>query len=186
MEINVSKLQTEISNYNNKVKRYEECMQNLYNVLSQASSYWKDGKTNSFFNNLEIEKRDVVEMVHSLRQLSALYNYIIEKYEKFGRKIKYDLEYRNEINTSFDKLEFKLNGIISQYNKIDLSFDPSEKNLILNEKQKIISIKNNLENLRVEVKKIFDEFEEIEREVNYKISEINIKVIKESNIEDYI
>lgn len=186
MEINISKLQSEISNYNNKVKQYEECMRNLYNVLSQSSLYWKDGKTNAFFDNLHSEKQDITEIITNLNQISNVYSLILEKYEKFGEKLQYDLNYRNVINVSFDKLIFGLNNLIKRYNELDLSFNPSERHLIFTEKNKIVSIKNNIEDLKEKVSKVYDEFEEIEREVNHKISEINIKVLKESNVEDYI
>lgn len=186
MEINISRLQTEISNYNNKVQKYEDCMQNLYNVFSQSSFCWQDAKSNTFSDNLHLEKRDVTEIINNLNQVGNIYKYVLEKYEKFGKKIKYDLSYASEIKKSFDKLISSLNDLIRRYSALDLSFNPSEKQLILKEKHKIISIKENLEDLKVQVSKIFDEIEEIEKEVNHKISKINIKVIKENDVGDYI
>ena len=61
-----------------------------------------------------------------------------------------------------------------------------EEKILVQQKEKIINMKKNVEYLKEKYKRILLEIEEIEKEIGVKISKIKIEIIKETDIKNYV
>lgn len=184
--VNVDELKTNLIKYNSLIENYQSIYDNLYNEISSASFFWNDEHASSFFENINVEKIKVGNVISELNSVKNVYSYIVSNYEKIGNKIVFDLDLRNEIMEKFDNYINKIIKIIKYYDSLDLSFCVQESKFITSEKNKLVVMKNVVFNLKEKIMKIFDDIEEIEKQVNLMISKINIGVIKESEIDNFI
>ena len=186
MEINLKKLKKEYYLLNSFIKRYEENMLNYYGKMNYVLSEWNDKEGLLFSEHLDKEKKSVFLLIGNLKELCNIYEFIIKKYDKFGNIVKFDFDKKEVINASFDKMNNDLSNIITKFDNLDFDFSSDEKKQIINQKEKLINLKKNVFSLKNNNNKTFDMIDEIEREINYKISKISIENIKETNISDFI
>ncbi|MBQ9011193.1 MAG: hypothetical protein IJ093_00905 [Bacilli bacterium] len=186
MEIHIEALKKEINNYNRLVNDYEKCKLNLYNVLGQTSSAWHDGISGKFINRVAKEKVEADNILSQITSVLDVYKFILSRYESFGNKIVFDLGMQAAIRGSFDKYIASLDSVIYRYNTLNLGFYPNEIYQILNQKGRIISVKNDVVLVRDKTMHIFQQLEEIEREVANRIARINITIVKEDDITEYM
>ncbi len=184
MEINVRKFKDEAVNYAGIVEKYDECLGNFYNELKDTSSYWIDNQSGEYYDNLSFEKNDVNELIENLKEIMSIYNFIYQNYEKIGEKISYNSEHKDDVIASFNKIIDELSVALKKYT--NLNINTTEKNNILKQRNNIKSIKKNMQNLQSKVINKFDEIEQIERDVNKKLANINIKNIKETELGKYL
>lgn len=185
MEINTAKMQTELLKLKQLLKEYEENQLNLYNELSSSSLFWKDPHAQKFFDVVLEEKNKVHVAVEELNSLEELYTYLLEKYQALGVKIQFDLDSEDAIVERFNTFLNKINSIIRDYNALDVSFCPNEAGLIMEERDSLASVSENIENIKQSVKKTFAQIEEIEQEAQAKISKIKIQIVKETELNEY-
>lgn len=186
VEVYVDKLKIEMNRFNNLITNYEKTMLNLFNALNQTSSYWQDSNSIKFLDNISSQKISIDKKVTELKTIKEAYKYLIDKYEKFGNKIEYDFEMREVINKNINESIEKINKTINSYNSLYISFHPNERNEIIDQKQQLLIIKSNIEKLKEKIKNAFTEIEEIENNVNSKLSRIHIEIIQEENFKDYV
>lgn len=179
MEINIESLNTELERLTVLQDKFLDNYLNLYNLLSNASSYWQDPKATKFFDNVNMEKLKVKTAYDELASLTDTYRYVVESYQDLGTKITVNLNMQDKLIAKFNTIINNLNDIITNYNTLDLSFCPYEARMLLKEKNELIKIKNNIANLKIRVGDIFRQIEETEKEVKYRLSNINIELIKE-------
>ena len=179
MEINIESLNTEVERLTILQDKFLDNYLNLYNLLSTASSYWQDPKATKFFDNINLEKAKIKTAYDELASLTDTYRYVVENYQDLGTKITVNLNMQDTVITKFNTVINNLNDIITNYNTLDLSFCPYEARMLLKEKNELIKIKNNMETLKTRVREIFSQIEETEKEVKYRLSQINIELIKE-------
>ena len=186
MIVHVDKIKVELDKYNNLINKYENAYLNLYHELNSASLYWNDGHSAKFFDNVEVEKNKVSNGILELKSVRDIYFYIVESYEKLGNRISFDLKYQDSIISSFNKYIDKLDEIINLYNNLDLTFCAEEANLLKTELEKLGHMKYSVTAIKNKVRKIFLQIEEIEKEVKFRISKIDIEIIKKKEINDFI
>lgn len=186
MEINLKKLKKEYFFLNSLVNKYEEIILNYYGKINFVFSEWNDKKGILFSEHIDEESKNVFLLISNLKELCNIYKYIIKKYEQFGDIIKFDFEKKEGINDSFDEVNNDLSNIIRKYDNLDLDFLSNEKKHVTNQKEKFVNLKKDLLALKNNNNKTFDMIDEIEKEINYKISKISPENVKETNVSDFI
>ncbi len=186
MEIKVDSLKTEVNKFNRMIEEYEEIYLNLYNQISSASFYWQDPKAIQFFKQISLEKLQVKTMIDEMNSVRQVYAFLIEKYQMLGNKIVCNLQNRDRLLLKFDRYVNQLNNLIDHYNRLNLSFCRKEARYLRNQRSILISMRNEIMEIRDCVKQKFNDIETIEKEVNLKISRLKIEIIKETDIQQFI
>ncbi len=172
IEINSVELKNEIEFLNNLINNYEEIQLNLFNQLKDATINWQDGNSVEFENKIYLEKQEADLILQSLNDKKDILNFIYDKYSDLGKKVRCNLNNRTTVIHGLDNCYNQANSLINEFNKIDRSFYYGELNKIDNVKQKVVNAKNKLDTTRTAVSKIYNQIEEIEKEIKNKISEL--------------
>lgn len=186
MEINISELKLQLNSFRRKINEYDKLYLNLYNEINYATSSWQDPKANSFFSCCEEKRKKIQKTISELNEFVNIYQYIVNKYESLGEKIKIILKNKDSILAEMDKYIDGLESVISSYQKLSLWFCPNEAYILNKQLSKIKENKMKIENVKKELKNVFDLVEDTEREVNIKISKINIEILKGINVNEYV
>ncbi len=186
MDINIANLKLELSNLNNLLEEYELNNLNLYNILNSSSLYWVDNNAINFFNSVNQEKVKINLFYTELKSLREIYAYIVNEYQSLGNKIRFDLTKQDDIISYFNKYLNSLNIIINKYDSLDLSFCGREAKILLSQREKLFKMKETTNDLKSDVIKIFNKINEIEKEVNLRISRIKLEVLDETDISVFI
>lgn len=177
LEVNVVGLKSEINTLNSLINEYEEILLNLFNQLKESCINWQDGYSLQFEDKIAQEKQEANLILQNLKTKKNVYNYIYDKYQELGNNIKCNLNNKNKVLNSIENNINQVEEIIRQFNSIDNSFYYYEYQYIQDNKQKMISIKNKLNNAKSTVSKYFQKIENYERDVANKIKELEeIKV----------
>lgn len=186
MNINIEKLKVEVRELSNLINEYETIYYNLYNELSGCSSFWNDNNSVVFFDDVNIEKVNVGDTIKELREICSLYDYLIDKYGYIGNKLKFNIGLKDDILLKFDKYLDRIYNLLGEFRSLEFSFSPSIASNLYGDIDRLINVANMLVRLKDKVKKQFNLFEEIEKEISLKISRINIEVFKENDIQKFI
>lgn len=186
MNIDVEKLKGSLRELNELIEEYENVYYGLYNELSNCSTFWGDNKAALFFDSVNAEKLEVRRAIDELNDVAGLYGYLVNKYNEFGSKVNFDSNLKNEILVKFDSYLKYIYDILDDYRRLNVGFDRSVANSVYNEIDKLVDVSNILVDIKSKIKKYFNSFEEIEKEINLRISKININILKESEINDLV
>lgn len=186
MNINIEKLKINLSELNKLIEDYEKIYYSLYNELSNCSGFWQDNNATLFFEDVNIEKLSVERAIIEFKEIADLYNYLVNKYIEFGNKIKFDLKLKDEILVKFDRYLGSIYDILDEFRRLDFEFYNDIKGNIYSDIDKLMDVSNILVSLKSDVKKKFNKFEEIEKEVSLRISKINVEILKENDISQFI
>lgn len=184
--INISNVQKEVIQLNNLIEDYELTFLNLYNEVNKISNYWKDEHAKAFYKDLDHRKIKVANTIDELKKIKNIYKYIQEKYELLGKKIEFNLNYKNKILNKLINYIDKVKDIINNYESLDLSFCPYESKYIRNELSRLRQHKNELIKYKSNVEKKFNYIEETEKNIKIQISKIQIEILQESDISKFI
>ena len=184
MFINSEKLSIELKKLLSLIDKYNDIYINYYNTLNESSTYWSSPLSVRFFSDTSIEKNNVEMTIANLKNLSSIYNYMVEEYSEIGKKIRYDLSYENSLNQLFNKYIEKIDSTLILYRNLSLETEDVEiinkqMEALKNNKKRIIDIKNYYNEL-------FNKLKEIEIEVKNKLLTLDIKYIKENDIQQYL
>lgn len=182
MDINIEKLKGDLRELIALIEDYESIYYNLYNELSNCSIFWNDKNSILFFDNVSFEKIAVKETITEFRQIVVIYNYLVNKYSEFGTNIKIDTKQKSNILKKIDNYIDEINDILNSFNNLTFRFDRTISDNIYRDINRLNEIINILYKLKNKLKKHFNAFEEIEREVSLKISKISIEIFKETEI----
>ncbi len=186
MEINVSNLEKDSEKLIKSIDNFSNNILNIYNELKWANGCWSDYHSRLFFTNVESEKTKVNNTYEELTQLSEIYKTIVAQYKNIGNKIQVNLENKDIIITKFNSFQDEINELISLYNDLDLSFCKDISIKISNQKEELLKIKENLTLSKEKIKETLVKIEEIEKDINLKLSKINIETIKQADINEYM
>lgn len=174
MKVNVENLKNDIRRFNKFLEEYDEIHLRMYHEFFSSTSFWNDPHAISYFKEIDIEKKDASTMVMELTSLKDLYEYLIESYEKIGKTIEWNLNYKRKIIKSLEAYIEKLKQILKKYDNLKLTNLDDIRELIETDKQKIVSNLNMTTNYLEQAQKNYNELTRIETEVKFKVSKLRI------------
>ena len=188
MEINIGNIEKECSTLKKNIDSFYDNVLAVYNELNWVKGYWDDYHARLFFTNVNSEKMKVVNTYNELKSVSNIYESMVERYKSIGNKIQVNLEEKDNVLAKFNNFYDKVNELISLYNGLNLRFcaGTSVANRLYRQKQDLLKIKASLNVYKERVKTTFETLEEIERDINYKISNTSIEEIEEANISEFM
>ena len=188
MEINVGNIEKECSTLKKNIDSFYDNVLTIYNELNWVKGYWDDYHARIFFTNVNSEKMKVVNTYNELKSVSNIYEFMVERYKSIGNKIQVNLEVKDNVLAKFNNFYDKVNELISSYNGLNLGFcaGSSIANRLHRQKRDLLKIKASLNVYKEKVKSTFEKIEEIESDINYKISNTSIEEIKEANISEFM
>lgn len=187
MKVNVSNIKLEVNKLNKLIDEYEHNYLNLYNEVGKVSSYWQDGNSINFFNEVDKYKLMVKTNLDEVKELYNVYQYLIEKYTEFGEKISFDIEKQSSTLRAFDSYMNQINNIINSYKKLDLSFcSYYERETLMQQMSDLKKYNNLLFQIKENFNNTLEKIKEIEKTVNSKISKLSIEFITENDFSEYI
>lgn len=173
MEVDITKMKEKTKELSKIVKDYDEYTTITYNFLNSTSNYWIDEKSQNFYNSISKNHIEIEENITNLKKLEKLFKYMIEKYSKYGKKIKYDINSKSTIENSINEVENKAQNLIRLL-----------QNQETNKKQK--NLQETIEQTRKKIINMINDLEETEIEIKSKISKISYNKPTEININDYL
>ena len=186
MEINIESLERDSNRLSKSIDDFSNNILNIYNELNWASGYWSDYHARMFFTNVENQKNKITKTYNELVSLNDVYESIISQYKSIGNRFKVNLENKDVLLNKFNTFSEKVNELISLYNDLDLSFCNDIANKINKEKRELLKIKENIIASKTKVKDTLLKIEEIEKDINLKLSKIDIEVIKQVDINEFM
>lgn len=188
MEINIANIEKECSTLKKNIDSFYDNVLTIYNELNWVKGYWDDYHARLFFTNVNSEKMKVVNTYNELKSVSNIYESMVERYKSIGNKIQVNLEEKDNVLAKFNNFYDKVNELISSYNNLNLGFcaGSSIANRLYRQKQDLLKVKASLNVYKERVKTTFETLEEIERDINYKISNTSIEEIEEANISEFM
>ena len=186
MEINVDYLEQIYNELSKSISSFEDNYLNVYNTLKDVENNWYDYHARLFFNNSAIEKNEINRSIIELYELSDTYKNLINQYKQIGNNIYINLNNKNDILNKFNNFLNIINEIISFFYSLDSSFSSSITYKINKERNRVMEIKKRTINAKNRFKTICDKIENIEKEVSLKLSKINVEIIKEADINEFM
>lgn len=186
MEINIQNMENYISKLNKTIDNFSNNILNIYNELNWANSNWNDFHARLFFTNVNSEKNKLNNTYDELILLKEVYQTIVNQYREIGNKIKINLENRDIILNKFNSFNEKINELLSLYNNLDLSFCSDIAIMLNKQKNELLKIKEELINIKSKIRDVLMKIEEIEKDINLRLSKIDIEIIKQVDINEYM
>jgi len=186
MRILVDNIQSEKNTLEKELESYENNNLNLHNELLQIMDYWQDPFSVSLKKELQKYKLEENEINKSLKEMLNIYDFVIKQFSQIGNKIEYNLDNRDLINQKFDNCKEKIKKIISLYNSLNI--DATDSLCFLIEKEKIVfnSMLKQTNEIQNSFKDKLNEIKELEDKINSKTNKINIKKIKQLEVEKLV
>lgn len=172
MKINIEKLKINIDKYNNLLEEYENTYLNFYYEAEANNQYWYNSTANYFFALIEEEKKENKIFYEELYSLKLVFDYLIDNYQTYGKKITLDLENKDIIINKLNN--YKINDISNLLNDIDIIN-------IEKSKTKLKNIDKNILEYKETFKKTCNNIEKIEEKIKLKLSKITISPIEENS-----
>lgn len=182
MEIDIIKLKDELVKIKKSIDDYEYTYINLYNLFSSSSFFWNDQNANSFFESIKKEKLENNIYIFEIKKLYECYNYIVNKYEYIGNKIKVDFKNSDKIINKLEKCSNKLSEIINLYNNLNIPIYNSMYSTIIIEQNKLKKNKVNIDLLITDIKNKLNYISELEKKISLMLSKIDIRLIIENEV----
>ena len=186
MKINVDKINEVLKLYNSKIEKYDDLVYNYYNNLEHVFSDSEDKNIILYLDKINSEKQDIKQLMSNIKQVGKLYDYIYTSYSTIGSKIKYSPEFKDKIKYKTEAIINNLDRMILEYNDIITLLKDENATQFEEQKNKLVTIKKDMFFIKNTLFKTLNSIQNIEENINKQISNINIKPLKETNVEDYM
>ena len=179
--VNTKQLKIELNKLSNLIEKYEETKINLFLNLNNSCIDWKDNDSLKFSDKIYLEKQETDLFIDSIKEKKDIYLYMYYQYNSIGNYIRYETTNNiNMINKISDNVDI-CDSIISQFNVITEKKECKEQYNLINERNKIINVKNNLLYIRKRYQDVQKLITEIETNIKNKIN--NLDKIKINDFE---
>lgn len=186
INIDISMIEEILRTLNKSIAEYEQIDRDILNTLKSSSFFWNDNIAKRFYEELDTENKKNEEVIANLKENSELFTYIINSYLTIGKKINCNLNCKSTLINKINSILTDLNNIIYSYNNLSTYFCPYERNLLYNEKRKLVKAYNLLNNMLNNIIDKFNKMEQIEKNIKRKISELNNFIINDFDTNEYI
>lgn len=186
MEINIPNIYNEVINLTSLIEDYEKNYLNMYKVLMDDISYWKDNRSNNFYNHLNQEKSKVDQLIDELSSLKSLYSLICDKYKNIGNKIFFNDENATKLLIKIDNYINFQKKILAKYSNLNLQGNDYELILLKNQISILNSNIKKMKEIKFSFNNMINEINSIEKIIKAKIEKLNIGIVKESDINEFI
>lgn len=186
MKVNVSNLKVEIKKLNKLIDEYEDIYLNLYNELLSNQVYWDDDVSKKFNESIGLEKIQVSTTINELTNIKSIYEELVSKYEKIGNKLEFVPKSKDIILSKLDNYLDKLYKTLEIYNELDFNKKSKEILIISKHISKLEKMAVEVSSLRKKIKEKYELVQEIENNINLKISKIRLEYINEIDINKFI
>lgn len=180
MEINLKQIKKKINDLKSLIDEYEEIFLNLYKELENMEFYWRDNYSEIFIKDVREKKQKIKINLEELQEVVMIYQYILESYSKLGEIITATTNNKEKVVTKYDNYINKINNILTLYNQLDLNSFPNESQIILLQKEKLVKNKQKVIQLKQQTQQLLLDIEKIEEEVKMKISKIDFEIIQDT------
>ena len=181
IEVNVSNLKLEVDKISKIIEEYDEIMLNLFRYLLDSYTNWQDSNSILFSQKIGEERLEMSNYFDILTQKKDVLKYLYDRYSEIGKKISINLNSKNIILGIIDDCYRQASDIRYSFEQIDTSFYYDERQTILNQKDEIYDVMEELRDIRSNISELYTKIEGIELEIHKKIS--NIEQIKINEFE---
>ena len=108
MEINVSKLDNVLNDYDMIIKKVAQNNSDIYGNFTELSKNWKDQRITNMMTKYNSEKSSYSQLEKNIKNQYYVYKFLQTKYSKLGNKIKCNLNNKDLIKEYPNKL-FEIN-----------------------------------------------------------------------------
>lgn len=186
MQVNVSSLKTNLDKLNSLADKYNLTYLNLYNELNNSKSYANSYKFRLFYNSVDKEKIATIDFYHEILALKKIYSFIFDNYSDIGQLIQFDLDKKDYLYSCFKDIKSKISVIRSKLNSINTSKFYEVSNYVKYAKGLLTAIQNNINIIEKKYRDTINKIDSIERKVSSSLNNLDISIIKESDIERFI
>ncbi len=186
MFVNVANMRTKLNLIVNSLNSLYADYLDYYNELNGVTLNWQDPIAFKYFDNVKREQLKFKVMQEEFSSLKEIYQYFVSKYSELGDKVFYVLENKDSCINKLNNFIEKIRNIINNYDRLDTSFCSTERRLLEKEKQKLNKVISDMEQEKEILKTIFHKIENIESQIKVKLSKIDIEVIKETDLGEFL
>lgn len=186
MIINIDNMKQELSKINKILSDYEYTYLNMYNEFSSVPSIWRGNVAQRFSNKVGSYKLKIKTSLEEFKSLADVYQYIIDSYEKIGKKCRYDISQRDSVLKQIELYKNSIKKIYQQYIDLGTDFDNNIKIYIDKEIRKVSEILTKIDSLYCVVKEFYSDVFEINKEVKLKLSKLSIDDLDNIEMNDFV
>ena len=184
--IDIIEIKKVIERFKDIKDNYYDIFINYYNSLNEINDCWKTNKGLAYYNVICNEKNFFSVFIENFDDFLQLFLFLIDEYSKIGNKIYYDSSLENKYINLKNNLVSYLKDIINIYGNINLlGVEEEVSSLIELEKNKFINYKDNIVDLCEQNRDIIRKIDAIEKNIQVKVSKIDVVVISVTDVKDY-
>ena len=186
MQINNSNIYNDYVDISYLIEEYKRNYLNKYKVLTQLQSFWNDNKSQLFFEYIEKQKTQMYTTFEELDKVKELYRMLLDNYSEIGNKVSLFEKNSSELFSQFDNYISLGETVLSKYKSMNLNAQDSEIVFIEQQIEKLESNILIVKNVKSKVLDLVNKILDDERSMKEKIASIDIKQIKESDINEFL
>lgn len=186
MQVNVSNLKVNLDKFDKAISDYELTYLNIYNELNNSRQYANSNKFTKFYNACDKEKLSTSNFYEEILGLKRIYQFVYQSYQSIGKLIIFDLDNSDTLYREISDIKNKLNDIKRKLYNINTSRFPEVSSSVNNSLRYISNILNDINSIELTYKNTQNKIIETEKRVTSKINNLNIDVITETDIKDFI
>jgi len=171
IEVNVSNLRSDISVLNGMLDELEEIKLNLFNELKDSCINWYDGNSLIFDGKMQLDSREADEIITTLKDKRAVYDFVCLKYSEIGNHIKCNLEHEESLIAGIDSCINVCDSIKGSLSSGIIDLSPARKDV-----EHAVEI---LTGFKAAIKEVLTKIRDFERSISTKISALELVNIEE-------
>lgn len=183
MEINVSKLDNVLNDYDMIIKKVSQNNSDIYGNFTELSKNWKDQRITNMMTKYNSEKSSYSQLEKNIKNQYYVYKFLQTKYSKLGNKIKCNLNNKDLIKEKLNNIVDQLSTIIWQYDNLgDLSWCPIS-GLIYEQRDDLSVILENFKSIRKTINDKFNYVSSVENAIAESLKNNKIAYLPINNYE---
>lgn len=183
MKINVPSLNGKKSELNTTTNEHKVIYTNFKEYLINCDFYWDDPNSDDFFNLTKLEQLRFEQTTAELKSLLKIYDFLVNKYGKYGQQIFVELTAYGSIMQSFQTLSTAIDNAVSAFNSIDTSLP--EGAAAAAKVGDLLRLKTNCKAAKTEVSRVMQDMIQTENTVAGMAGGLSIENIRVDDIELY-